>query len=62
MVNHTEDEVVLFDASFAPLIKGIAAHCSKVRALVCLADAANTPAVEDVSILTRTDRLKSAAE
>jgi acyl-CoA synthetase (AMP-forming)/AMP-acid ligase II len=49
VINHAEDEVVLFDATFAPLVKGIAAHCPKVRAWVCLADAANTPAIEGVS-------------
>ena len=46
IINHAEDGVVLFDATFAPLVKGIAAHCPKVKAWVCLADAANTPAIE----------------
>ena len=41
--------VVLFDATFAPLIKGIAAHCPKVKAWVCLADKTNTPAIEGVA-------------
>ena len=27
IINHAEDEVVLFDTTFAPLVKGIAAHC-----------------------------------
>ena len=49
VINHAEDEVVLFDATFAPLVKGIAAHCPNVRAWVCLADAANTPAIEGVN-------------
>ncbi len=49
VVNHAEDQVVLFDATFAPLIKGIAAHCPKVRAWICLADAARTPAIEGVA-------------
>jgi acyl-CoA synthetase (AMP-forming)/AMP-acid ligase II len=55
VINHAEDEVVLFDATFAPLVKGIAAHCPKVRAWVCLADASNTPAIEGVSVLTYED-------
>jgi fatty-acyl-CoA synthase len=55
VINHAEDEVVLFDATFAPLVKGIAAHCPKVRAWVCLADAANTPVIEGVSVLTYED-------
>ena len=49
IINHAEDEVVLFDATFAPLIKGIAAACPKVRAWVCLAEAAHTPAIEGVA-------------
>ncbi|MBP6221754.1 MAG: AMP-binding protein, partial [Limnohabitans sp.] len=49
VINHAEDEVVLFDATFAPLVKGIAAHCPQVRAWVCLADAANTPTIEGVA-------------
>ena len=49
IVNHAEDQVVLFDATFAPLVKGIAAHCPKVRAWVCLADAAHTPAIDGVA-------------
>jgi fatty-acyl-CoA synthase len=49
VVNHAEDQVVLFDATFAPLIKGIAAHCPKVKAWVCLADKANTPSIEGVA-------------
>ena len=49
VINHAEDEVVLFDASFAPLIQGIAPHCPQVRAWVCLADAANTPHIEGVA-------------
>lgn len=49
IINHAEDEVVLFDATFAPLVKGIAAHCPKVKAWVCLSDAANAAAVDGVA-------------
>ncbi|MDD5334091.1 MAG: long-chain-fatty-acid--CoA ligase [Rhodoferax sp.] len=49
IINHAEDAVMLFDATFAPLVKGIAAHCPKVKAWVCLSDAANTPALEGVA-------------
>ena len=63
VINHAEDEVVLFDATFAPLIKGIAAHCPKVRAWVCLADAANTPAIEGVSpVLNYEDLISGHSE
>lgn len=59
VINHAEDEVVLFDTTFAPLVKGIAAHCPKVRAWVCLADAANTPAIEGVDALNYEDLIAS---
>jgi acyl-CoA synthetase (AMP-forming)/AMP-acid ligase II len=49
IINHAEDSVMLFDATFAPLIKGIAAHCPKVRAWVCLSEAAHMPAMEGVA-------------
>ena len=51
IINHAEDAAMLFDSTFAPLIKGIAAHCPKVKHWICLSDAANLPAVEGVSTL-----------
>ena len=49
IINHAEDNAVLFDATFAPLIKGIAAHCPNVKAWICMSDIANMPAVDGVS-------------
>jgi 3-(methylthio)propionyl---CoA ligase len=49
VINHAEDKVVFFDATFAPLVKGIAAHCPMVHTWVCLADATHTPAIEGVA-------------
>ncbi len=46
VINHADDEVVLFDSTFAPLVKGIALHCPKVKAWICLSDAEHTPAIE----------------
>ena len=48
IINHAEDQVVLFDATFAPLVKGIAAHCPQVKAWVCLSDAEHMPVIEGV--------------
>ena len=50
IINHAEDEVVFFDSTFAPLIKAIASHCSKVKHWICLSDEANTPQVDGVVI------------
>lgn len=48
IINHAEDRVMLFDATFASLIKGIAPHCPDVEVWVCLGDAANMPAAEGI--------------
>ncbi len=55
IINHAEDEVMLFDSTFAPLVKGIAAHCPKVKLWVCLSDAANMPAIEGISAVAYED-------
>jgi fatty-acyl-CoA synthase len=51
IINHAEDAVMLFDATFAPLIKGIAAHCPGIKAWVCLSDEANMPVIEGLANL-----------
>ena len=51
IINHAQDAVMLFDATFAPLVKGIAAHCPSVKAWICLSDAANMPLVEGLDYL-----------
>jgi fatty-acyl-CoA synthase len=43
IINHAEDRMVLFDATFAPLIRGIAAHCPNVESWVALSDTAHMP-------------------
>ena len=57
IINHAEDEVVLFDITFAPLVKGIAAHCPKVRAWVCLTERAHMPEIEGVAHVLCYDEL-----
>jgi acyl-CoA synthetase (AMP-forming)/AMP-acid ligase II len=46
IINHAEDRVLLFDATFASLVSSIAAHCPKVEAWICLSDAAHMPTVD----------------
>ncbi|HEY1313075.1 MAG TPA: long-chain-fatty-acid--CoA ligase [Steroidobacteraceae bacterium] len=43
IINHAEDRALLFDATFAPLIKGIAAECPRVETWICLSEAAQLP-------------------
>jgi len=44
IINHAEDRMVVFDATFAPLVKAIAPHCPKVELWIALSDAVNLPA------------------
>jgi len=46
---------MLFDSTFAPLIKGIAAHCPKVKHWVSLSDAANVPMIDSVRVIAYED-------
>lgn len=41
--------MILFDATFAPLVKGIAAHYPCMKHWVRLSDAEHTPAFESVA-------------
>ena len=61
IINHAEDRVVMFDATFAPLVKAIAAQCPNVIAWICLGDAANTKALEGIAHLLSYDTLVEAA-
>lgn len=49
IINHAGQKAMLFDATFAPLIKGIAAHCPTVKTWICLSDAAHLPAIDGVA-------------
>ncbi|MBC8637759.1 long-chain-fatty-acid--CoA ligase [Caballeronia sp. EK] len=43
IVNHAEDEVLLFDSAFLPLVEAIAAHCPTIRHYVLLAGPQEMP-------------------
>ncbi len=44
IANHAEDQVLLFDLTFLPLVEAIAPHCKTVRAWVLMADRDRLPA------------------
>src|SRR6202140_5186390 len=48
IINHAEDRVLLFDATFVSLVEGIVPHCPKVEAWVALSDPANMPAADGI--------------
>jgi fatty-acyl-CoA synthase len=43
IANHAEDQVVCFDTTFLPIIKGIWSHCSTVKHWIALCDADQLP-------------------
>lgn len=49
IINHAEDAVILFDATFAPLVKGIAQHCPNVKAWICMSELTNMPVIDGVN-------------
>lgn len=51
IINHADDRVMLFDATFAPLIQAIAPHCPNVQAWICLTDREHLPAIVGVAVL-----------
>jgi acyl-CoA synthetase (AMP-forming)/AMP-acid ligase II len=55
IINHAEDRLILFDATFAPLIKAIAPHCPQVQAWICLSDTAHMAQVDGVEIRSYED-------
>ena len=60
IINHADDEVVLFDTSFAPLVKAVAAHCPRVRHWVALCGETDLPTLEGGPAVLAVDRLIQA--
>ncbi len=52
IANHAEDQVLCFDMTFLPIVKGIWAHCKTVKHWVALCDADKLPADTGVPNLT----------
>ncbi|MCY1275439.1 3-methylmercaptopropionyl-CoA ligase [compost metagenome] len=44
ILNHAEDEVLLFDATFLPLVEDVAPHCPRLRHYVLMSDSQAMPA------------------
>jgi 3-(methylthio)propionyl---CoA ligase len=49
IINHAEDRVLFFDATFAALIAGLAGRCPNIGAWICLSDEQHMPALEGIS-------------
>lgn len=46
IINHADDRMVMFDTTFAPLVKSIAPNCPRVHTWVCLANESDMPSLE----------------
>jgi fatty-acyl-CoA synthase len=57
IINHADDQVVLFDTTFAPLVQAIAPHCPQVKAWVSLTTAEQKPHIAGVDVLAYDDLL-----
>ena len=55
IINHAEDEAVLFDSSFAPLVKVVAPLCGLVKHWICLSDKTHLPTLEGIYIQSYED-------
>jgi 3-(methylthio)propionyl---CoA ligase len=51
IINHAEDRLLFFDATFAPLVSALAARCPNIEAWICMSDAQHMPALEGVANL-----------
>ena len=61
MVNHAEDQYVLFDINFLPIIEAIAPHCNTVKGFIMLCDRAHMPASSKVGNLLCYEELIAAS-
>lgn len=55
IVNHAEDRFIFFDATFLPLVEGVAPHCPNVKGWIMMADRAHMPAESKVDLLCYED-------
>ena len=57
IANHAEDQVVCFDMTFLPIVKGIWSHCKTVKHWVALCDADKLPADTGIANLVSYEAL-----
>ncbi|KAI3594570.1 3-methylmercaptopropionyl-CoA ligase of DmdB2 type [Cupriavidus sp. U2] len=55
IVNHADDQFIFFDATFLPLVEGVAPHCPNVKGWVMMTDRAHMPAESKVDLLCYED-------
>ncbi|MDY7574355.1 3-(methylthio)propionyl-CoA ligase [Actimicrobium sp. CCI2.3] len=61
IVNHAEDQYLLFDMTFLPLVEAFAAQCTTVKGFIALCDRAHMPATSKIPNLLCYEELIDAA-
>lgn len=51
IINHADDQIILFDTTFLPLVAGLKEHCPTVKHWICLSDEAVMPKLDNVELL-----------
>lgn len=51
IVNHAEDQYLMFDMTFLPLVEAFAAHCTTVKGFIALCDRSHMPADSKIANL-----------
>jgi acyl-CoA synthetase (AMP-forming)/AMP-acid ligase II len=51
IVNHAEDQYLMFDMTFLPLVEAFAAHCTSVKGFIVLCDRSHMPANSKIANL-----------
>lgn len=62
IINHAKNRTVFFESTFAPLVKGIAAHCPTVQNWVLMLDEDKMPAELPVANVGNYERLLATGE
>ena len=61
IANHAEDQFILFDLSFLPLVEAFAAHCKTVKGFILMADRDRMPAETTIPNLMCYEELLAAS-
>jgi len=51
IINHADDQMILFDVTFLPLIEGLKDHCPNVKHWICLSEESAMPKSDKVKLL-----------
>ena len=51
IINHADDQIVLFDTTFLPLVEALKQHCPTVKHWICLSDDSVMPKSANVDLL-----------